>query len=340
MYICRYKGTMFRHSFSYIKFYLERISPFKFVNLFKLSIGYFVSVIFRRPIMWGKPAFLSIEPTNICNLHCPECPTGGGFSSVSKGYLSFEVLNALIPSLRSSVMHVNLFFQGEPFLNKNLIEITEKISHNCLITISTNGHFITEENAYKIVNSGLFKIIVSVDGINQEQYSRYRVGGDFHKVINSIKLLKQAKGNKTFPIIEMQCLMFNYTETVKIEYLTLARSLGVDSVQFKTAQFYNKEEAFKYLPSEEYSRYVVDNDNLKIKNKLKNRCWKMWSGAVITWSGDVVPCCFDKDKTFNMGNILSTQLYVIWQHLLYRKFRAAILKNRKKISICNNCTEA
>ena len=339
MYICRYKGTMFRYSFSYIKFYFERISLFKIVNLLKLSIAYSVSVIIRKPIMWGKPAFLSIEPTNICNLHCPECPTGGGFSNVSKGYMSVDVVDALLPIIKLSVQHVNLFFQGEPFLNKELPEIIKKISHYSLVTISTNGHFISNENVSEIVNSGLFKIIVSVDGIDQEQYSRYRVGGDFQKVIDSIKLLKQAKGDKFFPIIEMQCLIFNYTETVKSEYLSLAQNLGVDSVQFKTAQFYNKEEALKYMPSDEYSRYVVENDKLKIKNKLRNRCWRMWSGSVITWNGDVVPCCFDKDKTFVLGNVLSTQLFEIWGHLIYRKFRAAIFRNRKKISMCNNCTE-
>ena len=291
--------------------------------------------------MWGKPAFLSIEPTNICNLKCPECPTGGGFSSVKKGYATPELIKSVLPSVKESILHINMFFQGEPFLNNSVIEYTKQLSPYTFITVSTNGHFITRKNAKEIIGAGFYKIIVSLDGINQEQYSKYRKGGDFNKVIDAVKVLVAAKKeHKTaFPIIQLQCLLFNYTELIKDKFKSLAKELQVDSIVFKTAQFYNEENAKEMLPSEGNSRYVVKNDKVVINHEVANRCWRMWNGAVITWNGDVVPCCFDKDKKFVHGNIFSTQLFVVWKHPLYADFRSKILLNRKGIEMCNNCSE-
>jgi radical SAM protein with 4Fe4S-binding SPASM domain len=291
--------------------------------------------------MWGNPAFLSIEPTNICNLKCPECPTGGGFSNVKKGYATPELITKLLPSVKESILHINMFFQGEPFLNNSVLEYTRKLSPYTFITVSTNGHFITLKNAKEIIDAGFYKIIVSLDGINQEQYAKYRKGGDFNKVIDSVKLLVSAKKKcKTaFPIIQLQCLLFNYTETIKDKFKSLAKELDVDTVVFKTAQFYNEDNAKAMLPSDSNSRYVIKNDKVEINHEVENRCWRMWNGAVITWNGDVVPCCFDKDKKFVHGNVFATQLFAVWKHPLYVNFRSKILLDRKGIEMCNNCSE-
>src|ERR1035437_1193940 len=332
---------MFKYLYSRFSFYLKRLSLKKVINLLILKISFHLSIWRKKPIMWGKPAFLSIEPTNICNLKCPECPTGGGFSNVKKGYATPELITKLLPSGKESILHINMFFQGEPFLNNSVLEYTRKLSPYTFITVSTNGHFITLKNAKEIIDAGFYKIIVSLDGINQEQYAKYRKGGDFNKVIDSVKLLVSAKKKcKTaFPIIQLQCLLFNYTETIKDKFKSLAKELDVDTVVFKTAQFYNEDNAKAMLPSDSNSRYVIKNDKVEINHEVENRCWRMWNGAVITWNGDVVPCCFDNDKKFVHGNVFATQLFAVWKHPLYVNFRSKILLDRKGIEMCHNCSE-
>ncbi|MCB0738672.1 MAG: SPASM domain-containing protein, partial [Bacteroidetes bacterium] len=89
-----------------------------------------------------------------------------------------------------------------------------------------------------------------------------------------------------------------------------------------------------------YARYKkASNGKWVIKNKLLNQCWKMWHSCVVTWDGNVVPCCFDKDAHHVMGNATSTSFKELWHAAEYQNFRNAILKGRSQIEICKNCTE-
>jgi len=65
----------------------------------------------------------------------------------------------------------------------------------------------------------------------------------------------------------------------------------------------------------------------------------MWSSCVVTWDGNVVPCCFDKDAAHTMGNIKEMDFAEIWKNERFHDFRKKILTSRKSIDICNNCTE-
>lgn len=65
----------------------------------------------------------------------------------------------------------------------------------------------------------------------------------------------------------------------------------------------------------------------------------MWRGSVITWDGLVVPCCFDKDATHRFGDVSTQHFKEVWKGERYNSFRQAILKSRKEIDICTNCTE-
>ena len=332
---------MFKYQISKYSFYLSRLRWSKFINLVAVKLSFHLSILTKKHLLWGKPAFISIEPTNVCNLKCPECPTGGGFSNVNKGFATNALIESLLPSIKKSILHVNLFFQGEPFLNRSLVDFTNKISPYTFITISTNGHFIDRENAKNIINAGFYKIIVSLDGINQEQYAKYRKGGEFDKVIEAVKSMVDAKkeSKKAFPIIQLQCLLFKHTESDKTKFQELAKELKADRLVFKTAQFYHEETAKEMMPSTDNSRYIVDKGAIKINHEVKNSCWRSWSGNVITWNGDVVPCCFDKDKQYVIGNVFSTQLFDLWKHPLNINFRRKILRERNKIQMCNNCSE-
>jgi radical SAM protein with 4Fe4S-binding SPASM domain len=65
----------------------------------------------------------------------------------------------------------------------------------------------------------------------------------------------------------------------------------------------------------------------------------MWSGCVITWDGKVVPCCFDKDAKHQLGDLKTQSFRQLWKSKLYQSFRTSILKSRKEIDICQNCSE-
>ena len=92
--------------------------------------------------------------------------------------------------------------------------------------------------------------------------------------------------------------------------------------------------------NEKYSRYIKQkNGTYKLKGKQGNHCWRMWSGSVLTWDGQVVPCCFDKDAKYILGSINERTFKEIWNSKEYRGFRKSVLNSRDQIDICKNCSE-
>lgn len=258
--------------------------------------------------------------------------------------LAPETFHKLIQELKKTTQYLTFYFQGEPYLHPEFTELVQISTQNRLITsTSTNAHYLTPENAIKTVASGLHRLVVSVDGTTQEVYEKYRIGGSLDKSIEGVKEILKAKkeARSKYPIVELQFVVFKHNEHQTQEVQKLGASLGVDTVSIKTAQIYDYKEGHDLIPENEaYSRYRKEQDgSYSIKSKLKNNCWKMWHSAVITWDGKVVPCCFDKDAKYQMGNVQSHSFKTIWNSEAYRGFRSKILTSRKTIDICQNCTE-
>ncbi|MFC2102733.1 radical SAM/SPASM domain-containing protein [Bacteroidota bacterium] len=324
----------------------------KIVNLIKLVVSYLLSNLARKPVIWGKPAFVSIEPTNHCNLRCPECPTGQLGLTRAIGHLKLDEFTHFIDQLSPDLANLTLYFQGEPYLNTDLFNlISHARSRNIYVWTSTNGHYFTEKNIRRTIQSGLNKLIISLDGTDQEAYEKYRIGGSFQKVIDGtsdfVRIRKEMKAKR--PLLEIQFLVLKSNEHQLKEIKELGKSLGVDRTVLKTAQFYDFEHGNPLMPeNERWSRYkrtsrkesqqlAVGSQQYIINNSLPNRCFRMWSGCVVTWDGKVVPCCFDKDADHCLGDLKSQSFNEIWKGEPYKLFRKQILENRKSIDICRNC---
>ncbi|MGY8989749.1 MAG: SPASM domain-containing protein, partial [Flavobacteriales bacterium] len=121
----------------------------------------------------------------------------------------------------------------------------------------------------------------------------------------------------------------------------LAKEMGVDEVKLKTAQVYDYKNGNPLIPdNKKYSRYAQKPDgSYRVKNSLDNHCWRMWSSCVVTWDGNVVPCCFDKDAMYQLGNVSSDSFQEVWKGKQYRQFRQQLLGGRSEIEICKNCSE-
>ncbi|MGE0090375.1 MAG: radical SAM/SPASM domain-containing protein [Bacteroidales bacterium] len=319
-----------------------QISFSKLVNITLVYFGYWLSTLFKRVFIWGYPYAISIETSAICNLKCSECPTGNNSLKRKQGLMTYSDFGEIINQIKKYAVYVNLSLQGEPFLNKDLFKMIRYADKNKIITsLSTNGHFIDSETAKKIISSGLKRIIVSIDGVDQETYETYRKGGSLNTVVDGVKILSSIKANKKvkYPEIILQFIVFKQNEHQLNKIKKLGKKWGVNKVELKSAQI-NNPENITLIPSiNKYSRYKVRNNRLELKNNLKNRCFRIWETIVITWDGTVVPCCFDKDASYSLGNIKTNKIFDVWKSLAFNNFRKNILVGRKKTAICCNCTE-
>jgi radical SAM protein with 4Fe4S-binding SPASM domain len=258
--------------------------------------------------------------------------------------LTDQTYTKVIDELAPKLSYLIFYFQGEPYLNpKFLDQISYAVSKKIYTATSTNAHYLTDEVAKKTVESGLDRLIISIDGTTQETYEQYRIGGKLEKVIKGTKnMVKWKKELKSLtPHIIFQYLVVKPNEHQLEEVQQLAKDIGVDEVAFKTAQIYDYENGSDLIPNQEkYSRYKKgSNGKWQIKNRLINHCWKMWHSCVITWDGKVVPCCFDKDAHYSLGEMKSTSFSSIWKGTSYQQFRSALIKSRSEIEMCKNCSE-
>ena len=323
--------------------YVKTLTPYRLLNAVKILASYYVSKWTKKNYHRGNPIAISIEPTTSCNLRCPECPSGLRSFSRPIGMLQPELNTTIIDQLKKELTYITYYFQGEPYLNKDFTDmVSYATKHNIYSATSTNAHYLTDDNCKKTIESGLSRLIISIDGVKQESYGKYRIGGSLEKVIEGTKNIvkwKKEMGSKT-PFIMWQFIVFGHNEGEIEEIRKLSKEVGVDYLALKTAQIYNFEEGSDLLPKNpKYSRYVKQGVAYKIKNGLLNHCWRMWHACVITWDGKVVPCCFDKDGEYRLGELNSSTFKQIWRSQGYERFRKLILKSRKNIDICKNCSE-
>ena len=297
------------------------------------------------------PTFVSIEPANFCQLACPECPVGMKgeglkMNGEKAGLMNLEDYRHIIAQIAPYAHTLQLFWQGEPLLHPQLPEMIRIAREAGLYTIvSTNAQALDPSMAQALVQAGLNRIIVSMDGWTQTTYEQYRRGGDVQKVKDAIRFLREEKKMSIVNCqlsIELQCLQLRTNEaewgTFRREY----KSLGADRLTMKTAQIYDYEQGSPLMPTDtRRSRYRYDSKlgRFVLKRRLHNRCYRLWSGCVIDIHGNVFPCCYDKNHQYPFGNILRQSLTDIWQGEQARNFRRHILAHRSQIPVCTNCDE-
>lgn len=324
---------------------LSRLTPRRAWNAGKVLSSYYISKFTGRPVQWGYPISISFEPTTSCNLRCPECPSGLRAFTRPTGMLQKDFFRDTIDQLSKDLLYLVFYFQGEPYLNPQFLDMVQYASSKGIYTAtSTNAHYLTEANARKTVESGLDRLIISIDGTTQDVYEQYRVGGKLNKVLegahNIVKWKKELK-SKT-PFVFFQFLVVKPNEHQIEDVKQLAKEIGVDEVRFKTAQVYDYEnDPNNLIPTiDKYSRYRKNQQGeVEFKNRLQNHCWRLWHATVISWDGLVVPCCFDKDAQHTLGDLKGQRFKEVWHNDKYKRFRREVLSSRKNIDICANCSE-
>lgn len=316
----------------------------RYLNATQIYSSYHYSRFNGQARIVGLPISIAIEPTTSCNLRCPECPSGLRSFTRPTGMLEQPLYRNIIDQLAPTLSYLTFYFQGEPYLHPDFLTMVNYASMKGIYTAtSTNAHYLNEERARLTVESGLDRLIISVDGTTQDTYQSYRVGGSLDKVMEGARNMVEWKKKlrSATPHLVFQFLVVKPNEHQIPEVYKLAKDVGIDEVVLKTAQIYDYENGSDLIPvQDKYARYKKKADGTyAIKNKLDNHCWKMWHSCVVTWDGKVVPCCFDKDAHHVLGDLSTTSFETIWNSETYNDFRQSLLRSRSEIEICKNCTE-
>jgi len=299
------------------------------------------------------PSTLMIEPTNVCNLNCPACPTGRGTLNRPPRTMKFDEFKGILDQALDPpgyLKRVTLFNYGEPFLCKDLLKMVRYAAGAGLETFtSTNGHFFGSEQAARdVVESGLTELIVCLDGADQETISRYRKNADFEEILQGIRRVVEAKSRlrAETPLVELQFIVMKHNEHQIERMREIARDLGVDRFIEKTVGVHAGDPAFQRLAADllpadlSRSRYEkCDDGAYALKGEPPCGCEYIYSTMVVNSNGDVVPCCYDIESEYVMGNVFETPLAEIWRGEAFREFRKRVAHGRGSVRMCKFCPE-
>lgn len=288
----------------------------------------------------GGPETGMIEPTNLCNLACPTCPTGTGkIKPLPQMTLDrFDrVLDALAPRMRN----LALWNYGEPLLNRDLPAMIAhaKKAGVGVVKVSSNVHFLDGARGLALLRSGLDVLILSVDGASQATYATFRKDGDFAKVATAVAWLCAEKKRLGLqkPRIELQFIAMRHNEHELPAMRRLAREWGVDRLRVKTVGADDDETKALVPAARLLSRYQADGATPNVRHAF---CTMAWDHTVVNVDGSVTPCCYlrpDMGEAFVMGNVFETSFTAIWRGEKYRAFRESMLEGRGSMPVCNGC---
>lgn len=295
----------------------------------------------RRARLWASPYWLVIDPMCGCDLQCPFCPTGKEKGTRTRKALGFEEFRRIIDPLGPSLLQVEFCNWGEPLLNPRIYDMIGYAKKFGLEThLSTNLNRFSKEDAEKLVDSGLDFLVLSIDGASPETYSRYRVGGDFNRVIENVRLLVEARARRGLkrPYINWQFLVFRHNEHEIEKAKAMGKELGVDVVAASPAAIPwpdwvpEKEGAFLYPerkePGVETQTLLNRDDYLKLRSASSPLCVWPWIAAVVNANGSVSPCCGTEDEKDDYGNALETPPRQLFNNKDFRTARAFLASGR------------
>ena len=341
------------------------LTPARIANQLRCWMNYALS-LFGIVHSSHYPTFLTIEPSNICQLACPQCPVGiakkhpkGDTGTSPRNPFPDYPLSLLADTFRYAHT-VQFYFQGEPLLNPRLPELIREVAQQGLYTmVSTNAQALDRVMAKRLVVSGLHRIIISMDGLSQSSYEAYRKGGSVEKARAAIRYLREEREiarrqrliSGDYPIIELQCLLLRSNEREQALMRKTYRLLGADRLTFKTAQFYDYQYGNPLMPARDRDRryeQCADGTYRMKRHPLRrlwhaltgiSPCYRLWAGCVLTTNGDILPCCYDKSHTHAYGNIHHATLATLFRSKQADAFRQTAIRTafQQAPEICQNC---
>jgi radical SAM protein with 4Fe4S-binding SPASM domain len=215
--------------------------------------------------------------------------------------------------------------------------------------LSTNGHFFhSVEYCREVVASGMKKLIICVDGLDQKTIEGLRGEVSFEKITNGLRYMVQAKREmkSATPEIQLQFILMKYNQHQKEQARQFAIDAGVDEFCIKPVGVGMKDPDFERLALEllpddlSESHYQRDAaGKITLRGDAPGHCWWLTTVPVIYADGSVVPCCYDIDSEHVMGNVFEQPLADIWRGEKFCRFRREVRKSRQTISPCRFCFE-
>ncbi|KAA3595905.1 MAG: radical SAM protein [Calditrichaeota bacterium] len=303
---------------------------------------------FHKELPLPIPLTMHLDPTNLCNFKCTFCPTGDSelLKSVGrpKGQMEFELFCKIIDELAEMVNSANhklkvlhLYKDGEPLIHKQFCQMVSYAkSKNAAETVgtTTNAALLTKEKSIQIIESGLDKIRISVEHVDDQSYKKITQNySDYNTIKSNVKFLFNEKTKRKSSLhIFAKIVDTNLTEAEKQKFKNDFAPIS-DTLRIDSLMGWSNSETKDFLLGVDVSEGM--NGTPLIPRKV---CSEPFSKLAINFDGKVSVCCVDWSYGTIIGDLTKETLSEIWNGEKLREFRITHLKGeREKIEACKNC---
>lgn len=286
----------------------------------------------RRTHLENPPSFIWIEPTNHCNLECIMCPNGTTQMTAEKGYMDYEFYKKIIDEIKDHTSTIVLALGGESMIHPDFFKMIKYARNNKIkVMLNTNATLLNEKNAQLLLESGVSYISFAFDGFNKSMYEKARKGAKFEKTLNNILhfLRLRKKDGKNDPFTILSILMLELEECSDEEkQLFLDKFNGlIDDIRLREVSTWGS--TFK----------GTDKFNYRNNDFFHGPCSRLWSSICIAWNGDVLPCIYNMNHEYVLGNLKESSLLEIWNNKKSVALRKSMINGTylDVSPLCENC---
>ena len=272
---------------------------------------------------------IQLEPVNVCNYNCPLCETHKK-DWVPRRAVTLEEAKSIVQPAANNLEGVVLYgTRGEPFMNKQLEEITGYLKTNtrARVSISTNGSLAGRARAAGLLDAGLDQIIFAIDGITQETYEKYRQGGTLDRVIRNLEQfcsLKHQGGYGTRVVFQFIPMAGNEHEVPDLP--AFGYGLGADIVRLKFSTSVSRSRDFR-VENTSYPKSTESNGEF--------RCPMGLDVLYVDPNGYAYPCCYaEGNKDLVIGNAVKEDVNRIWNSPVMREIKRSFSEQSGFIDFC------
>ncbi|HEY7230945.1 MAG TPA: radical SAM protein [Pseudolabrys sp.] len=288
----------------------------------------------------ATPFIVFVDPASSCNFKCTFCPTGhrdmiaetGRFQGVMK----LEVFQKIIDDLgefEKPIKVLRMYKDGEPFLNKRIADMVAYAKNSgCVdyIDTTTNGTFLSPDRVGPVLEAGIDKINISVDGMNEETYLRFTgFKFDFKKFVDNIKWIYANKGNCEI-VIKIPAELI--TEAQRQEFFDTfgdhCDRIFVENFAPCWPEFDIEKHTGVRISKGIYQQDIGETDT----------CPYIFYGYSVNADGLVSSCFLDWGRKLVIGDVRIQSMKEIWNSQAMNALRLQHLEGRRKQNhVCGNC---
>ena len=265
------------------------------------------------------PMHLDIESTSCCNLNCVFCDKLPLLKKDQFGYLDFGLYKKIIDeAVEHRLWGLKLSYRGEPLLHKEIVRMVSYAKKKGILDVyfNTNGMLLNEDMSERLIDAGLDRISISVEGIDKKEFEKHRMGANFDTILANINSLKELrkKNGVSHPKIRVQ--------TVCLPGINL--------------ELYKR---FWSPVCDEVAAIDYKDESTRVKGIVQDwACPQLWQRMTIEWDGTILCCNNDDLHLLKSGNAKEKSIYDSWHSLKIQEARCLHQSGRShEVLACNGC---